>query len=579
MEDILLCRWEDIVKNSGNNVAIIDGNNMYSYLDVNNKIKQYIKLIKDNDVTENTGIGIYMKASLDYWAAVMATLYCNCFFVPIDTALPDERVVQMLNLSNTSNIVTNEDNIGLKFDNCNAIKNNHSAILEKDVDIAGNIDCDLAYILFTSGTSGVPKGVIISREGLYNLVNWYGNKYSVNNQTRILQLSNISFDVSIEEFFGTLLNGGIVVISDDKCKYHRKWFSDIVDKYNITMIQMIPRMAKDLICEYDKLNSLDIIILGAEQLTEDVKNKVLSAGYRLYNHYGPTECTVDALTSECKLDEEVNIGYPIDNTKCYIVDDNDCVIDEVNTIGELVVEGPGVAWGYINNSEETNKSFIATDKKNIKAYKTGDIVLKNDKGQFVYKERKDNQIKINGQRIEIEEINNQVMRIEGVKDCITLVINEGNNKVITLFWCGEADENSIESHLKKLLPVYMIPVAYLKVDKMPTTVNDKIDKNALNELYMQYKEEKKGETGNKLDVDGTLERILEIIGSVMEISTSDLAEKMDLSLEQLGMDSMAYMQIIVLVEEEYDVELGDDFLLASEFDNLADLVMSIKSNV
>jgi len=227
---------------------------------------------------------------------------------------------------------------------------------------------NLDYIIYTSGTTGIPKGVMIEHKSVVNLVKWFDSKYDIKKNKNIIQITNISFDVSIEEIFGALLNGGTVFIPPPKnVRIHRKHFSEYINSKQINIIQTVPVILKELILENEKLESLKVIICGGEALCEELKNSILRKGYSLFNHYGPTEITVDATGCECTLVEEVSIGKAIDNMYC-------CVINEENReaivgeVGELYIYGVGVSRRYLNNPQLTNAVFVKiymVMKKNV----------------------------------------------------------------------------------------------------------------------------------------------------------------------------------------------------------------------
>lgn len=568
--DNITNKWKTIVNKNSTAIAIIDQDKQYTYSEINQKIIEYVHVLKEKEILSHSAIGVYMTSSADYWASIMAILFCNCYFVPIDIDLPKGRINQIIETANIHYIVVDKNLKENIFNNCVEININDLSDSILNYSYTEETDyCKIAYVLFTSGTSGAPKGVIISRDALNNLFSWFGKKYNIDNNTRLLQLANLSFDVSIEEFFGILMNGGIVVISDDRCRFHTKWFSEYIQKYTITMVQMIPRMAKVLLCETTSFPSLKTVILGAEQLTDEIKNKIIRKGYKLFNHYGPTECTVDTLTTECNLNDTVSIGRPITNMECYIVDEYNNIISEYLQIGELIISGVGVAEGYINNIEETKKHFVFENDGLKKSYRTGDLVMKNLQGDYVFIGRKDNQIKINGKRIEIEEILNVTLSIDGITECIVYVIEENDSKILSLFWIGSATKDDIIKYLTLKLPSYMIPNILINIDKFPINNNSKIDYEKLKEIYRSYTK------GQQKELNSVMKNILKIISNAMDRDIKKMNALLDSGIEELGIDSMLFVQIIVAIEVEYNIELDDDFLLVNNFSTLFEFIQCI----
>lgn len=560
MNKIIFEKWKKQVECNSNKIAMISGYMNYTYEQLHNMIlhiSKHIRLINEDKVI------VKMESSMEYWITVMAILKEGKTFIPIDINVPEERIQYISKNAETSAII-DRNKLGVFLDNQE---------MEDTSQIqTQNGKVDIAYILFTSGTTGNPKGVMIATESLLNLTEWFGKKYQIDNKIRILQLANISFDVSIEEYFGILLNGGCVVIPDRKCKNNPVVFEEYINRYKINIVQMIPRMADFLVANTTKMNSLKHIIVGAEQLDKVTKQKIIEKGYLLHNHYGPTEATVDALVEDCIIDEEVNIGKPIDNMYYYIADKDNNEIITTGEEGELILFGTGIAVGYYNNIEETKRRFF--EWKGYRAYRTGDLVKLNNQKKVVFVGRNDGQIKINGKRIELGEIQTCAKEhVSRIGDCAAYVITESDRKIIVLYWTGEVEETNIKENLMTYLPDYMLPVVYIKLDTIPTTSNDKIDQEKLRLEYENKKISVKDNAQYEVSRDG--KKIIKIISEMAEIEEDVIINSMDSTLEQLGMDSLVFVQILLEIEDEFDLELDDDFLVMDDVGTINDMIQKI----
>lgn len=287
-----------------------------------------------------------------------------------------------------------------------------------------NQPSDLAYTMFTSGSTGVPKGVMIEHRNAVNVLEWFGNNYGLQPGTHVLQISDYTFDPSVEQIFSTLLHGATLFILRKELILDQKKFAEFIEKYDIHIINFIPSFLHELLGEGKRLKSLRAVIPGGEKLTESVKNQLLDRGYPLYNHYGPTETTIDALAAPCSH-EAVYIGKPIANTRCYIMDRCGHLVP-IGVSGELYIAGAGVSRGYLNNPELTVERFNRSNRTNRTyiLYKTGDLARWLPDGNIEFMGRVDNQVKIRGYRIEPQEIEAVLKQHPSIQQVVVLLQEE-----------------------------------------------------------------------------------------------------------------------------------------------------------
>ena len=429
------------------------------------------------------------------------------------------------------------------------------------------IQGELAYILYSSGTTGNPKGIKISTESLANLVVWFGKTYMQNGTKNILQLAKNTFDVSIEEIFGTIFNGGTLFIPQQSVRYHKGKLRQFINDYEIHLVEVVPATLKEFFSSDDKIDCLKTIICGADVLHDDLKNVVLEKGYDLYNNYGPTEATVDALYYRCEIKEPVQLGNCISGCELIIIDDDGSIISGAG-MGELLLTGVNITPGYVGNDNLNSEKFIILDTKRY--YKTGDIVKRDNEGRIVFIGRTDNQIKLRGQKIELGEIESVFAEEMQISLCAAICKKEDSEKLI-LFYESQKDfeRDDIIGKLKTRLPDYMIPSVFEKMETLPLTDNGKVDRKALSQIDI-----KRTVMLDLQDIDDETNQILEVMSEVLEVP----ANTIDLSgtLEEIGFDSISFVRFLVEVEDKWDVELDDDLLVPDDEMTAIELIEEIK---
>ena len=338
-----------------------------------------------------------------------------------------------------------------------------------------------AYVLYTSGTTGKPNGVVTEHRNVVNLLTWFGKTFQLTTSTHALQLTEYTFDPSVEEVFGALLHGGVVYVPDRDLAAGVEEFRRFVDTRLINIVNYVPTVLEHLLGHDPKLESLQVVITGGEPLKISLKDRLIKRGYLLYNNYGPTEITVDALSSLCS-DSRVTIGKPVSNMKCYILDKNSR-LQPVGAAGELYISGDGVSRGYMNNPGLTAERFEVFGEYG-RTYRTGDQARWLPGGDIEFRGRVDHQVKIRGFRVELGEIENHLTAHSRVKEAVVVAQGDGEQKILCAYYVDAAGNQpeffpSIKEYLEKKLPDYMIPSFFIKMNRLPLTYNGKIDRKAL----------------------------------------------------------------------------------------------------
>jgi amino acid adenylation domain-containing protein len=357
---------------------------------------------------------------------------------------------------------------------------------------------NLAYVMFTSGSAGKPKGVMIEHKNVVNLLTWFGKNYGLEPGTHVLQMSEYNFDPSVEDIFGSLVHGSVLYVGKRELVLDPTLFAQFVQDHHIHLVDFVPSLLKELICrnpdQEKKLESLRVVISGGEALEDSLKEQMLGKSFQLYNNYGPTEITVDALSARC-TGEKVTLGHPISNVKAYILDRSNHVMP-IGVPGELCIGGAGVSRGYLNMSELTAEKFFSISSRfyrsyksymtyiSKKIYKTGDLARWQPDGKIQFLGRMDHQVKIQGYRIELAEIQAQLQRSEGVKEAVVLARENENGETylcayITAQNSASISISTLRTHLSRELPYHMIPSHYVMLDRIHLTPGGKIHRSAL----------------------------------------------------------------------------------------------------
>ncbi len=365
---------------------------------------------------------------------------------------------------------------------------------EKPLPEAGALVLDahpenVAYVIYTSGTTGNPKGVLVEHGSLVNLLVWYRTRYNLQPGVRVLQMTGYTFDPSIEQIFGTLSSGAALILIQKHMLAEKFEFRKFVDRNQVNMLNFVPPTLRELLAHDPKLKSLDVVISGGEKLEERLKALLLEKGYQVFNHYGPTETTIDALAAHCSPGE-VNLGTPIRNVKCYILDQWNHLAP-IGAVGELCIAGAGVARGYLNRQELTREKFVpdpfnadcrCIDVPPRTMYRTGDLARLLPGGAIEFCGRGDHQVKIRGFRIELGEIESRLILHSSILDAaVDVSLYQSGEPFLCAYYTADRklEPSDVRDYLTGIIPPYMIPAYFAQLVEMPRTPNGKIDRRSL----------------------------------------------------------------------------------------------------
>jgi amino acid adenylation domain-containing protein len=349
---------------------------------------------------------------------------------------------------------------------------------------------DLAYVIYTSGTTGCPKGVAVTHSALTNIFTDVALRLAFNDRASWLALTTVCFDIAALELLLPLCFGGkVILVSEEQARIGRV-LAGIIHHKKPTVMQATPITWRILV-ESGWAGSPDLTILcGGDRLDRELANKLITRSASAWNMYGPTETTIWSTAEKLSLsDGPVTIGQPIANTEIYILDAEGRP-QPPGEVGEICIGGVGLARGYVNDPQLTREYFIelhSSSSRTTRVYRTGDLGRWNDQGKLEFHGRIDHQVKINGFRIEVQEIESAIRRHSGIADvAVAGVVGPSNQKRLYAFFVAEPNLNitlsGLVSHLAQYLPKYMIPEKFWSLESLPSTPNSKRDTAALEAL-------------------------------------------------------------------------------------------------
>jgi amino acid adenylation domain-containing protein len=485
--------FEAQAERSPHAVAVVFENQQLSYGELNIKANQLASYLRELGVGPQTLVGLCVERSLEMVIGVLAILKAGGAYVPLDPAYPKERLAFMLQDAQVQIVLTQQQ---LLLE----LPTNHGVqllCLDTDcVQVAEQADTnlgntasseDLAYVIYTSGSTGKPKGVQISHGAVVNFLSSMQREPGLAANDTLLAVTTLSFDIAGLELYLPLAVGARVVIVSREVAVDGVVLAENIAKSGATMMQATPTTWRMLLETGWRGSDHLKILCGGEALSSELASQLLTRCSSLWNMCGPTETTIWSSIHEVQsVNGPVPIGRPIGNTQLYILDRNQQLLP-IGVPGELYIGGDGLAQGYLNRPELTDERFVPDPfrpEAGNRLYKTGDLARWLSDGNIEILGRLDHQVKIRGFRIELGEIESVVRQHSAVRDTVVVMHeNAPGDKQLVGYVVGEwestpaADE--LRNFLKRKLPDYMIPAAFVVVDALPLTPNGKLDRSAL----------------------------------------------------------------------------------------------------
>lgn len=431
-------------------------------------------------------VGIVMNHSVEMIAAILAVLKTGAAYVPVEPTFPVERIRYMMQDSKVDFVITHHEYSGLLGGLLplfieRGMKTDLPAVSSTETKATAR---SLAYVLYTSGTTGTPKGVMVNNGNVCHYVRAFKNEFQVKEGDVMLQYSVCSFDIFVEEVFTTLLNGAALAIPSEEAKSDIRKLMQFVEDNHVTEISGFPY----LLLEMNKLDSiphcLRLLISGGDVLRASYINRLVDK-VEIYNTYGPSETTVCASYYRCNAVKPLTDGtYPIGKavlgTAIEILNDNLQPVTDGES-GEICIFGDGISQGYIKQNPESANFACTTDGRRV--YRSGDLGYRLPDGNIAFLHRKDKQVMILGKRVECDEVENVLCACNEVERGVVCPYTDTQGLSYLVAYIvprtSELSIGQLKRKLSKFLTSYMIPEYFVAMPTIPLTTNGKIDRQAL----------------------------------------------------------------------------------------------------
>ena len=557
---------ERAVDRNPNKVAIIAKNGQYTYKEFNDAANKVAHALIDNGIKLADKVVMLMPRIAEAYVVRQGIIKSGAAVVPVDPKYPDDRVSYIIENSNSKILISTKEIIESKKDLISSSGINPLAIEDillsnktnnPNIDIPSN---SLCYIIYTSGSTGKPKGVMISHHNLVNYVS-DGNNLATEEYRSIgedcvsCSFSSFSFDASLQEECIVLTHGLTAVIASEEEIENPLLLAKTLQKHHVNIMFLTPSFVSNLLDIDDfiaALKNFKVLDMGAEAVPIELCEKLRKLGVNatFKNGYGPTETTITA-TYSTVVDKYMTIGQPVANTKAFILDKAGRILP-TNAIGDLTLAGDCVGIGYLGLEEKTKESFININ--GLRAYRSGDLARINNEGNIEFFGRLDNQVKLRGLRVELDEIEKAINSYPGISRSIILVkTNPQEGDYLAAYFTAnkKVDKDDLTNHLAKSLTPYMIPKAMMQLEAFPLNQSGKIDKKALPEIAMEKEDRKIKEANSEIQT-----KILNIFKKVL--GRDDIG--VDDDFFSFGGTSLSVSKVAMLaLNENLPIAYGDVF--------------------
>ncbi|MCM3670698.1 non-ribosomal peptide synthase/polyketide synthase [Mesobacillus maritimus] len=551
--------------------AVVFNEVSLTYKDLNEKANQVARQLTQFGVTSDTLVAIMVERSVEMIIGILAILKAGGAYVPIEPSYPDDRIRFILRDSKTPLLLT-QMNLN---DKARTVFTGPIIDLDAQDLYSGAKDnlqhtsqpTDLAYAIYTSGSTGTPKGVLIEQVSVVNLVeNDAKNIYEGKSGLRVGLMASVVFDASVQQIFFALLKGNTLHVLSEEVKRNPEALLNYLVQEAIEVLDGTPSYFQSLTqagLQVNHLSSLQYLLIGGETLSfqavESIQSFFREKDFKIFNRYGPSECTVDSTTylvEEQWMEENrelltnVPIGTPLDQVQVYILTPA-LQLAPIGVVGELCVSGIGLARGYLNRKSLTEEKFVPHPfQPGKRIYKTGDLARWLPNGNIEYIGRMDNQVKIRGYRLELGEIEHQLLQHEKISE-VAIIIHKENqdDKIICAYFVSKVilDHGELRDYLHQKLPDYMVPAFFIQLDQMPLTTNGKLNQHELPKPDMS-----KLITVIEAPNTNIETKLVDLWKDLLNIESVGISDK----FFEVGGHSLKAMMMMAKIKQAFNVELS-----------------------
>jgi amino acid adenylation domain-containing protein len=543
-------------------LAVRAGSKLLTYCELDLRSNQMANYLRKRGVVPGNVVGLCVDRAIDFPIAALAILKAGCAYLPLDPKTPSRRLQTMLSSAQVSVVLTHSAYAAslagngrkvVALDDCAEIIRFSSDKLPTSA-----TPNQLAYVIYTSGSTGTPKAVAVGHDSLLNLVQWHNRAFGVTAADRATQLASIGFDAAVWELWPYLVTGASLHLVDDETRTHPDQLRDWLVREKITIsFAPTPLVERMLQLPWPKETALRFLLTGADTLHNYPSENL---PFTLVNNYGPTECTVVAtsgavLSRQTKSKSEdrlPSIGRAIDNAEIYILDNKMSRVSP-GEIGEIYVGGALLAKGYLNDPALTAERFVDNPfVSGSKLYRTGDLGCQLPDGQIAFHGRADEQVKISGYRIELNEVAGVLRRHPAIRESVIGVSESdaGEKQMVAYIVLRSVSPTvgELRDFLANELPDYMLPSVFVSLDSLPTKSSGKVDRSALPAPNEQNVLRDEAFLGPRTPTEQRIAAIVSRLLGLQQVGMND-------NFFYLGGNSLFGTQVIARLRDAFGVEV------------------------
>ncbi|MCR5604961.1 MAG: amino acid adenylation domain-containing protein [Lachnospiraceae bacterium] len=530
------------------NTCVIYESESYTYREVDEKSDRIAAYIKDLGIERGDVVSILIPRGPWMVIASIGALKAGCAYQPLDSTYPSERLNFMVKDADARLLITDRKlgELITGYEGERLYIEDMDKLPEKKVSVTCEPD-DVFILLYTSGSTGVPKGVRLTHGNIVCFIDWARKFYGITPSDCSGQYASYGFDACMMDMYPMLGSGAAICIVPEEMRLDLNSMNEYYIKHKVTLTFMTTQVGRQFAAEMDN-PFLRELTVGGEKLASMEPPR----GFAFYNAYGPTEGTIlSTIYQVTRLEDNIPIGRPLDNLKCYVVDLFGHILPP-GALGELLIAGPHVAAGYLNRPEKTAEVFIDNpfdDGEYRPAYRTGDIVRYRVDGEIEFIGRRDGQVKIHGFRIELSEVEAVIRSFDGIRDACVVARDLGaDGKAVVAYFVSDKkiDPEEIAEYIRERKPPYMVPSSIMQLDAIPLNQNGKVNKRALPEP------EVKADEADGKHIDNALEKELKnIIGQSLGMENPPL----NTPLQYLGFTSISVIRLSTKLMKRFEVNI------------------------